>query len=84
MPQLILTIAPDRDSKISLWVSARNADGTQTPPQKVAVDQDRRLGGFVAAVQAIARRELAALKASAERRPGDRDPTIAIEAAHGE
>ena len=47
-------------------------------------DLDWRLGAFVAAMQAIARQQLAALKASAERRPGDRDPAIAVDAAHGE
>ena len=82
-PALILTIALDRDSKITLWVSARNADGTQTPPQKVAVDQDRRLADFVDTVQAI-RRELAPIESAPQGRTPDGDPVIAVDAARGE
>ena len=82
--QLIITIALDRDSKITLWVSARNADGTQAPPQKVAVDQDRRLADFVATMQAFARQQLAPIESPAIGRTGDGNPAIAVEAAHGE
>ena len=81
--QLILTIAPDRAGKVAMWVSLRGADGTPAGPAREIV-LDNRLAGFVADMQALARAKLAALKASAERRPGDRDPAIAVDAAHGE
>ena len=45
---LVLTIAPDHDGKTTLWVSLRDADGTQSPPRAIPVDQDWRLGAFVA------------------------------------
>jgi hypothetical protein len=70
-PTFILTIAPGRYGKVTLSVSLRQADGTQTPPREIPVD--RRLAGFVAALQEIARLKLAPLKAPhARRRPSDR------------
>ena len=64
--QLILTIAPERDGKVALWVSLRGADGTRWPPRKVSVDLDRRLAGFVATMQAFARQKLATLESPAK------------------
>jgi hypothetical protein len=73
-PTLTLTVAPDRDGKATLLVSLRNADGTQGPSRKLFVDLDGRLAGFIAAAQAIARRQLAAIESPAEGRTGDGDP----------
>ena len=57
--QLILTIAPDRDGKTTMQVSLRGADGTPAgPPREISVDLDRRLAGFVTALQAIARQQV--------------------------
>ena len=78
--QLILTITPDGQ----MLVSARTADGTQTPPRAIAIDQDNRLGAFVADMQALARRQLATIESPTIGRTGDGDPAIAVEAAHGE
>ena len=83
-PTLTITIAPDRDGKATLLVSARAADGTQTPPRKISVVMDGRPGAFVAAAQALARPQLAPIESSTEGRARDGDPTIAIEATHGE
>ena len=79
--QLILTVAPDGRT---IFVSARGADGRQSPSRAIAVDQDGRLGAFVANVRAIAQQHLASVESSmrlAVRRDGD--PAIA-DAAHGE
>ncbi len=79
--QLILTIMPDG----SMQVSLRRADGTQSPPRAVAVDQDGRLGAFVTEMQALARQHLASVESPAMRhaaRP-DGEPSIA-DAADGE
>ena len=67
-----------------MLVSLRAADGTQSPPRTISVDQDGRLGAFVAAVQAIAGQQLAPIKSSAIGRTGDGDPAIAVDAVHGE
>ena len=72
LPPLILTITPDG----RLFVSLRQADGAQSPPRTVAVDQDGRLGVFVANMQTLARQHLAAVKSpgvrAVARRPSDR------------
>ena len=73
--QLVLAIMPDG----SMSVSLRHADGTQSPPRAIPVDQDRRLGVFVANVRTLARQHLAAVKSPGVRptaRP-DGEPTIA-------
>ena len=81
-PTFIITIAPGRNGKATMFVSLRGADGAPAgPPREVILDN--RLAGFVASAQAFARQQLAALKASAEGRTEDRDPTIAVEAANG-
>lgn len=80
--QLILTIMPDG----TMLVSLRQAGGAQSPARAVAVDQDGRLGAFVAEMQTLARQQLAALESPGVRaaaRP-DGDPAIAIDAADGE
>lgn len=82
-PQLIITIAPGRNGKTTMWVSWRGADGAPAGPAREVI-LDNRLAGFVADMQALARAKLAAVKAAAERRPGDGDPAIAVEATHGE
>jgi hypothetical protein len=82
--QLILTIAPERDGKVALWVSLGGADGTRAPPRKIAVDLDRRLGGFVTALEAFARQQLAPVESPAIGGAPDGEPSIAVEAAHGE
>ena len=70
--QLILTITPDGQ----MLVSARTADGTQSPPRGISVGQDNRLGLFVADMQAIAgnssRRSNPRHRAHGRRRPSDR------------
>jgi hypothetical protein len=83
-PTMILTIAPDRGGKTAMWVSLRAADGTQAPPQAVAVDQDYRLASFVAAMQAIARQQLTPIESPTIGRAGDGNPAIACDATHGE
>ena len=84
-PALTITVAPDRNGRRAiLWVSLRDADGTQAPPRKISVDMDSRLAGFIAAMQAIARQQLAPIEATAERRTEDGDPVIAVDAAHSE
>ena len=81
-PQLILTIAPDRDGKTALFVSLRNADGTLTLTRRIPVGLDRRLGAFVVGMQAFARQQLAAIESAAIGRTRDGNPAIAVEAAH--
>ena len=79
---LILTIAPGRNGEATMSVSFRNADGTQTPPREVVLDN--RLAGFIANMQAFARAKLATLESPPQGRAEDGDPAIAVEAAHGE
>ena len=66
---LVLPIAPDRDGKTAMSVSMRSADGTQGPPQKVAVDVNWRVAAFAATVQTIAGQQLASIKSAAIGRP---------------
>ena len=81
---LVLTIAPDHDGKTTLWVSLRDADGTPSPPRAIPVDQDWRLGAFVANVQTIARQHLAAIESAGVRPAARRDGKPAIaDAADG-
>ena len=63
----------------SMQVSLRRADSTQSPPRTVAIDQDWRLGAFVAEMQALARQKLAALESAGVRPAARRDgePLIA-------
>ena len=80
--QLILTIAPERDGTCSMWVAFRLADGTASPPRRISIDQDNRLGAFAAAMQEFAGRQLASVKSQAVGRTGDGGPAVA-DAAHG-
>ena len=75
-PQLTITIASDR----TLFVSLCDANGTQSSPRMLPGDLDWRLGAFVAAMQAIARQQLAPIESPAK----GCTPAIAVEAAHGE
>jgi hypothetical protein len=71
---LILTITPDH----SVLVSLRDANGApyvERPPRKISADLDRRLGAFVAAVEAIARLKLASIEPPTT--GPDHDPAIA-------
>ena len=83
---LVLTIAPDRDGKTTLWVSLRNTNGTLSPPLMIPVDQDGRLGAFVADMQTIARQHLASVKSAGVRPTARRDgePAIADTADGGQ
>ena len=82
-PALTVTIAPDRNGRCAtMWVSLHGVEGA--PTWKISVDMDGRLAGFIADMQTIARRQLAALESPAEMRTGDGDPAIAVDAAHGE
>ena len=80
-PQLVITIAPDRDGTHAIWVSLRGADGAQSPPRRISVDYlGGRLAAFVDAAQALARNRSRRSKP----RPPDGDPAIAVHATHGE
>jgi hypothetical protein len=72
--QIILTITPDG----TLFVSLRHANGTQSPLRAIPVDQDRRLGVFVADMQALARQKLAAIESAGVRPAARRDGEPAI------
>ena len=86
-PQLILTIAPDRDGKTVLHVSLRAADGTLTPARRIPVELDRRLGGLCRRhegdrQESSSRRSNSQAMGRAVRRDGK--PAIAVGAVHGE
>ena len=82
-PQLVITIAPDRDGTHSILVSLRNANGAQSPPRRISVDYlGGRLGAFVGAAQALARQQVAPIESPAARPDGD--PAIASNATDGE
>jgi hypothetical protein len=76
---LTITITPDR----TLWVTMHGADGAQSPPLRIAADQDRRLGAFVDTAQAFARAKLAAFESATIERAGDGDEAIAVEIVEG-
>jgi hypothetical protein len=79
-PQLVVTI----DARThQVEVSLRLANGTQSPPQRLAVSLDGRLGAFVAAALA-ARTQLAPLEAATIPRTADGNPTVPVQAGNGE
>ena len=78
---LVLTTGPNGHT---ILVTMRNTNGTLGPARKIPVDQGGRLAAFVAAIEAIARQQLAPIEPSAVGRAGDGDPSIAVDAVHGE
>ena len=83
-PTLTLTIVPDSGGKAAMWVSVRDADGTQGPARKISIDPNDKLAGFVAAMQAIARLKLTPVESSTVSCAGDGDPAVAVEPANRE
>lgn len=79
-PQLILTIAPERDGTTVLLVALRDADGRQGPARRISVDLDERLGAFVATI----RRSRGNSSRRSNARTGDGEPASAFHAADGE